>query len=140
MRKSANQLRKFFEEVAQLKNLWVIKDAEGFHDVKPARYQTNTIIRFFLGIFSVMMLQGCQLIEQTGSTGSLHATHVRIQICLPMKVVDFDEIRLDHLKNYPGATHYSTSELALAPNTVRRMKQFAILAPSNSLCCRIRKK
>lgn len=125
MRKSANQLRKFCGEVAQLKNLWIIKDAEGFHDVKTARYQTNTIVRFFLGTFGVAMLQGCQLIEQTGSAGSLHATHVRIQICLPMKVVVFDEIRLDHLKNHPTATHYSTSELALAPNTVRRMKQSA---------------
>lgn len=125
MSESSNQLRKFCEVVAQLENLWPMKDAEGFLDVKTAGHQMQRIARFILGIFGLAMLHGCQLIEQSGPSGSLHAGHVRIQICLPLNVVEFDDLLLDHLESYPTGANYSKSELAFAPKKIRRIRKSA---------------
>lgn len=88
-------------------------------------FQHRAGVRICIVLFGVITAQGCATTEQFNRSRVGATDHVRIQICLPTKIVKFDAIVLDRLENHPNYTHYSAQQLDLAPKTVRR------LAPSS---------
>lgn len=77
-----------------------------------------------LGLGFIAALQGCVAGLQGARAWRGERSNVRLQVCLPTRVVEFDEIVLDRLRNHP-LWAYPEAELALAPRTVRRVKPSA---------------
>ncbi|MEM8511658.1 hypothetical protein RCH14_000949 [Massilia sp. MP_M2] len=76
-----------------------------------------------VGLCGILILQGCNTAEQANPWKASSTKHVRIQVCLPTKVVKFEDLVLNRLENHPTSPQrpYSQAELEIAPKTVRRM-------------------
>lgn len=81
--------------------------------------QTRVLI--WMALAGASLLQGCAANGPLNRSQVGDTTEVRIQFCLPTKIVKFDDLTLDHLENHPTYTHYSSEQLARAPRTIRRV-------------------
>lgn len=79
------------------------------------------IFSYCLGLWTIVALQACSTnIRSIDSQLGANA-EVRIQVCLPNKKVNFDELVIDKLENHPLFTKYSSEQIELAPKTIRRV-------------------
>ena len=69
----------------------------------------------------MVVLQACSTNPRIVGTQSDANAEVRVQVCLPVKRIYFNDLVLERLENHPLFTKYSQQQLELAPKTIRRV-------------------
>ena len=75
----------------------------------------------FIGLSTLVALQGCSTNPRTAGIQSDATAEVRVQVCLPAKRIYFTDLVLDRLENHPLFTKYTAQQLELAPKAIRRV-------------------